>query len=332
MLTDGHPGGVVIGIVANGERTARGYGAVDSSGTTPTEETIFEIGSVTKTFTGLLLADAVERGHVRAEDSLRAFLPDSVALASTAAPITLAHLATHRSGLPRLPSNLTASALANPKDPYANYHTHDLYACLDGYRPPHPPDTAYAYSNLGMGLLDHALARRADTSYAALVRDRIAAPLGLPDTRIRLTPAQQARFAQGHDASGRPTPPWHFPTLAGAGALRSTASDLLTYLSAHLAASDTSSLGRALQRATALHGATDRPRTTLGYGWHRSTRNGQTVVWHNGGTGGFGSFVAFNQATRQGVVILAGAAIAADVTKAGFELMDRLRARTSAQP
>lgn len=339
-LADGQPGGAVIGLMATDTvhidgfpmtgHAVVGFGAVDASGAAPSAETLFEIGSVTKTFTGLLLADAIERGAVQATDPIQPYLPDSVDVPTHASgPITLAHLATHRSGLPRLPTNFSASALARPSDPYANYSVRDLYAFLDGYVPPHPPGAAYAYSNLGMGLLGHLLARRADTSFAALVQMRIAAPLGLADTRVTLMPDQQARFAQGHNESGAPTSPWRIPALGGAGALRSTAADMLTYLRAHLTAPDSTALGRALRRAMTPLADADLnaerfANTRIGYGWHVTPRGDATLIWHNGGTGGFSSFVGFNREAGVGVVILANASISSEVTAAGFTLMEAL--------
>jgi CubicO group peptidase (beta-lactamase class C family) len=207
----------------------------------------------------------------------------------------------------------------------------DLYAFLEEYQPSNPSDSAYAYSNLGMGLLGHALAQQADTSYAALVQQRIAEPLDLEDTRITLTEAQEDRFAQGYNPAGAPTPPWHIPVLAGAGALRSTAEDMLVYVRAHLTASDTTHLGQAMRRATmpiANADLGDNPGfsgTHIAYGWHITPRAEQAIVWHNGGTGGFSSFIGFNCATEQGVVVLTSmGGIASQVTSAGFTLLRRL--------
>ena len=349
-LTEGRPGGAVIGVLAADTvtlagrpvtgRAVFGFGAVDSSGITPTARTLFEIGSVTKTFTGLLLADAIEQGAAQPDDPTQAFLPDTLNVPTHASgPVTLEHLTTHRSGLPRLPSNLQASALANPQDPYANYSARDLHAFLDGYALSRAPGAAYAYSNLGAGLLGHLLARAADTSFAALVQARIARPLGLADTRVHLTAEQRARFAQGYDGAGRSTPPWHLPALGGAGALRSTASDMLTYAHVHLTASDRTALGRALQRAMTPIAEADLgverfAGTRIGYGWHVTPRSDATVTWHNGGTGGFSSFVGFSPEAGVGVVILANAgAMGAEVTSAGFALMEALLpAAPSAQP
>lgn len=336
-LVAGHPGGAVIGIVDDGQRTVAGFGAADTVGTRPTARTLFEIGSITKTFTGLLLAEAIERGAVQLSDPATRYLPDTLnGPMHERGPITLGQLVTHRSGLPRLPANL--QPIPDPTDPYAHYTVGDLYAFLDGYRPARPPDSAYAYSNLGMGLLGHVLARRADTSYAALVQQRIATPLGLADTRITLTADPQRRFARGYNPAGAPTPPWHLPALAGAGALRSTAADMLTYLRAHLAPPDTTRLGRARQRATTPVAPADLgdnaafAGTRIGYGWHVTPRDGQTITWHNGGTGGFSSFAGFNRATGHGVVVLVSTGgIARTATETGFTLLTRLARADAAE-
>lgn len=339
-LVADHPGAAVIGVVSESKidldgypatgQAVIGFGAVDAAGTPPTAQTLFEIGSVTKTFTGLLLAGAVERGTLQPDDPVARLLPDSLDLPSNEeGPITLEQLVTHCSGLPRIPSNLLPPA--HPADPYAHYTVQDLYAFLDGYQQSGSSDTSYAYSNLGMGLLGHALARQAGTSYSALVQQRIAEPLGLGDTRIDLTQAQQNRFAQGYNPAGAPTPPWQIPTLAGAGALRSTAADMMAYLRAHWTGADATALGRPMQRATtpmADAGLGDNAAfagTRVAYAWHVTPRNGRTIVWHNGGTGGFSSFVGFNRATRQGVVVLISVGGAGQqATSAGFTLLGRL--------
>ncbi len=329
-LLENHPGGAVIGLLRGDTTAVHAFGAVDSTGRRPTARTLFEMGSVTKTFTGLLLADAIERGEVERSTPVTTLLPDSVTVGTAdSTTVTLGHLATHRSGLPRLPSNLGATA--RPGDPYAAYGDSALYAFLDDYTLSRAPGAKYEYSNLGMGLLGQLLARRADTTYAALVRRRITGPLGLPDTRVHLSPERADRFAQGHDRMGRPTPPWHFGALAGAGALRSTAADLLSYLRAHgraLAVSpDTATtLHRAMRRATTVHAPTDRESTRIGLGWHQSTREGHAVLWHNGGTGGFRSVVALDRETGDGVVVLVSAALSSrTVLKTGRALLRALR-------
>ena len=329
-LVENQQGAAVVGLLREDTTAVHAFGAVDSTGRRPTARTLFEIGSVTKTFTGLLLADAIERGEVERSTPVTTLLPDSVTIGTAdSTTMTLEHLATHRSGLPRLPSNLGATA--HPGDPYTAYGDSVLYAFLDDYTLPRAPGTAYQYSNLGMGLLGHLLARRADTTYAALVRRRITGLLGLSETRIRLTHAQHSRFAQGHTRAGPPTSPWHFDALAGAVALRSTAADLLSYLRAHgraLAVSpDTATtLHRAMRRATTVHAPTDRESTRIGLGWHQSTREGHEVLWHNGGTGGFRSFVALDRGTGDGVVVLVSTALSSrTVLETGRVLLRALR-------
>ena len=333
-LVENHPGGAVIGLLRGDTTAVHAFGAVDSTGRSPTARTVFEIGSVTKTFTGLLLADAIERGEVELSTPVGALLPDSVTVGTAdSTTVTLGHLATHRSGLPRLPSNLGATA--RPGDPYAAYGDSALYAFLDDYtlsRAPGAKGAKYEYSNLGMGLLGRLLARRADTTYAALVRRRITGPLGLSDTRTRLTDAQRLRFAQGHTRAGASTSPWHFDVLAGAGALRATAADLLAYLRAHrhalaAASGPTLALQQAMRRALRPRGApTGRDSTRVGLAWHQSTRDGHEVFWHNGGTGGFRSVVALDRGTGDGVVVLVSAALSSQtVLETGRALLRALR-------
>jgi len=327
------PGGAVIGLLHDDGTSVHAYGAVDSTGTPPTARTLFEIGSITKTFTGLLLAERIERGRLRPTTPIRGLLPDSVrwsladSVQATGADstLTLVHLATHRAGLPRLPSNLNVNA--SPWDPYAAYGDSALYAFLDGYTLPRAPGATYEYSNLGMGLLGHLLARQADTTYAALVRQRIATPLGLSDTRIRPTANQEERFAQGYTRIGAPAPPWHFDALAGAGALRSTAADMLAYLRAHRralrAAPDTAStLERAMQRALSPRAQAGSNHSRIGLAWHQTTRDGHRIVWHTGGTGGFRSIIGLDRDTGRGAVVLVNTAVSSKaVLEAGLLLM-----------
>ena len=334
-LAEDQPGAVVLGLLHEDTTSVHAFGAIDSTGASPTAQTLFEIGSITKTFTGLLLAEQIERGQLRPSTPVAQLLPDSVALAraDSAGPatMTLAHLATHRSGLPRLPSNLRAVA-SSRLDPYAAYGDSALYAFLDDYPLPRAPGAKYEYSNLGMGLLGHLLVRRADTTYAALVRRRVTEPLGLSDTRIHLTDGQDGRFAQGYNRVGVPTPPWHFEALAGAGALRSTATDMLAYLRAHRTAlradADTAStLIRAMQRSLTPRAATDSESTRIGFAWHELRRDGDRILVHTGGTGGFRSFVGLDRATGRGAVVLVSTALSSTrVAGAGLRLIDALRA------
>jgi serine-type D-Ala-D-Ala carboxypeptidase/endopeptidase len=188
-------------------------------------DTVFEIGSITKVLTALILADMVERGEVAMTDPVAKYLPASVVVPEfQGKPITLLDLATYTSGLPNMPDNFVPkdqldhwAALPNP---FADYTVEKLYAFLSGYELKYPPGTHYEYANLGFGLLGHALARRAGKMYEALLMERICDPLGLRSTRITLTESMGSRLAQGHNGRLEPTPLWDFAALDGTGAVR----------------------------------------------------------------------------------------------------------------
>jgi CubicO group peptidase (beta-lactamase class C family) len=236
LLQSGIPVGFVVGIVEGGKSCIFGYGKLSrDADKTPEGNSVFEIGSVTKVFTGLLLADMVERKLVALEDPVQKFVPENVRVPQCdGRAITLLDLATHTSGLPRLPGNFALSAAKDPANPYADYSVDQLYEFLSQHSLSRKPGTQFEYSNLGVGLLGHALARGADTSYEKLLLERICAPLGMQDTRITLSEDQRSRLVQGHGPRGRPVANWDIPTLAGAGALRSTVNDMLIFLKANL--------------------------------------------------------------------------------------------------
>jgi serine-type D-Ala-D-Ala carboxypeptidase/endopeptidase len=233
--------------------------------------------------------------------------------------ITLEQLSTHRSGLPRLPDNLAPAA---PADPYADYDAPRLYAFLANHRLRRAPGDSAEYSNLGGGLLGHALTLRARApSWGALVEQRITGPLGMRETFVNAPPALRARVSAGHDASMDTVPAWHLDALAGAGALRSTASDMLTYLAAML---DTTQ--GPLARAAAL---VQKPRADfaagmrIGLGWLQMAAGPRAIWWHNGGTGGFRTIAAFDPARRVAVVVLSNSSVSVD--DIGLHLLDGTR-------
>ncbi|HLZ45079.1 MAG TPA: serine hydrolase [Gemmatimonadales bacterium] len=306
-----HGEGIVVGLIdAGGRRRIVALG-VDSNA-------VFEIGSITKTFTASILADMVSRGEVRLDDPVETYLPpgDSVRIPSrNGKKITLVDLATQSSGLPRLPSNMAPRDSSNP---YADYSVQQLYAFLSGYTLPRDIGSTYEYSNLGMGLLGHALARKAGMSYETLVTRRVLAPLGMNETAISLTPALRSRLAPGHDVDGNVVPNWDLPTLAGAGALRSTTRDMLTYLAANL--DTTTALERAMRDAHTPRREAGSPNMRIGLAWHILSRPGGSIVWHNGGTGGYRTFTGFDPARRIGVVVLSN--VNSSVDDLGFHLLD----------
>ena len=222
--------GIVVGVLEPGGRRVLSHGHPAKGDPRRVDgDTVFEIGSITKVFTALLLADAVERGEVALSDPVTRYLPASVKVPQRGRAITLGDLASHVSGLPRLPTNMAST---NPRNPYADYTVDQLYAFLSGYELPRDAGAQYEYSNLGGGLLGHVLALRAGMTYEALVEARITRPLGMTSTRITLSDDMRSRLASGYDAALQPADNWDLPTLAGAGALRSTVNDLLLFLSA----------------------------------------------------------------------------------------------------
>ena len=294
--------GIVVAVMEKGKPARIQTAGVSGFAGVPLDgNTVFEIGSITKAFTGALLADMVARGEVKLEDPVATYLPKSVRVPSrNGKQITLLDLATQSSGLPRLPSNLKPADFTNP---YADYSVTQLYEFLSGYTLPRDPGEKYEYSNLGVGLLGHALALRAGKSYEQILRERILDPLGMSDTRIALTPSMKQRMAQGFDAEGTPTRSWDLPTLAGAGALKSTANDMLKFLAANLD-STTTAVGRALASAKLPRHDADRPGNSIGLGWHIVDVYGTTATWHNGGTGGFRTFIGMDDARHRGVIVL----------------------------
>lgn len=319
LLADRVATGTVPGLVAgllDADGTRRIVVAGEAGNGRPLDGgTVFEIGSITKTFTGVLLAMMAARGEVALEDPVARYLPDSVTVPQRERAITLRDLATQSSGLPRMPDNFAPQDFGNP---YADYTVGRLYAFLAAHELRRAPGAAYEYSNLGMGLLGHALARRADTSYESLLIARVLGPLGMGDTRIALSGTMRQRLAPGHDQAGRVVPNWDLPTLAGAGALRSTAHDMLTWLAAHLAPPD-GVLGRAITTAQEPR-APGPGRHRVALGWHVRDAGDSAVVWHNGGTGGYHSFAALVPARGVAVVVLANSS--AGIDDIGWALLD----------
>ena len=280
---------LVLAVSFGGERTAVGVG--DVSGAAPDVNTLYEIGSITKVVTALALADAVGRNEVTLDTPVRDLLPDgAMAEQHESGPVRLRHLSTHTSGLPRIAMEMGFAPGFDMADPYALYDVEALYETLSTARAETAPGETVAYSNLAVGLLGHALAHQAGTTYADLVTTRVLGPLGMTDTFVEVPTELRDRLATPHDAAGAPTAPWTFTdATAGMGALRSTAADLLTLGEAALDADGP------LADAFAL---TLEPRVEVGngqkvgLGWFLQPAGGvegRTAAFHSGGTGGFRS-------------------------------------------
>jgi serine-type D-Ala-D-Ala carboxypeptidase/endopeptidase len=323
--------GIVVGIIDARGRRIVAYGASDRGDPRALDDkTIFEIGSMTKVFTSLLLSDMVQHGELRLDDPVAKYLPATVTMPQRGGKqITLIDLATHTSGLPRMPQNFTPK---NRENPYADYSVDQLYQFLSGYTLPRDIGSQYEYSNLGGGLLGQALSRRAGVDYETLVRQRITGPLGMRDTGIALSPDLRARLARGHTDTLQPAANWDLPTLAGAGALRSDAKDVLTFLGAELGYVDTPLKG-AMKAQIEVRRPTGSPNLKVALAWHILTpAGGDEIVWHNGGTGGYRTFMGFDAKTGVGVVVLTNAATQAGGDDIGFHILGGLPLSRPPQP
>jgi len=296
--------GVTIGVVEHGTRKVFSYGAVKP-------DSVFEIGSITKTFTGLALAQLVQQRKANLDEPIRALMPKNTVTAPAAgAEITLLDLSAQRSGLPRLPDNIKPADVANP---YADYDTKALYAFMTSHGVALPAKPEYGYSNLGVGLLGQLLADRAGVTFEALVKEQITAPLDMRDTMVKLTPALAMRFASGHHGEDNaPQGAWDFTALAGAGAIRSTATDMLAYLEAQLHPDRVKSKSAEAKTLPAALAASHEVRGDVGGGIHIALNwfrfDGSSRYWHNGGTGGYSSYATFDLEADYAVVVLCNCA------------------------
>ena len=312
--------GIVVGIVDAHGRRFVSYGSFSVKDPRPVgNDTVFEIGSTTKVFTSTILADMVQRGEVSLDDPVAKYLPADVKMPQRGGKqITLIDLATHTSGLPRMPSNFA------PKDnenPYADYTVANLFQFLSTYELKRDIGSQFEYSNMGVGLLGQALARRAGMDYEALVRARVTGPLKMENTRIALSPEMKSRLAQGHNEARQPTANWDLPTFAGAGALRSDARDMLTFIAAHLGYVE-SPLGPAMAAMTKVRRPAGNPQTEVALAWIVAKKEGREIYWHNGGTGGYRSFIGFDPKSRVGVVLLSNMSTRTGMDDIGMHLLD----------
>ncbi len=309
--------GVVIGVVDAAGTRYYSYGSTAMQGGRPVDEhSVYEIGSITKVFTALALAEMVRRGEVALDDPVQRFLPEGAVMPGQPdKPITLRLLSAQRSGLPRMPTNFAPRDSTNP---YADYTPELMLAFLGGYTLTRDPGARYEYSNLGVGLLGYALSRRANMTYEQLVTRLIFSPLGMRETMITLTPDARTRLAMGYSA-GRPATNWDLDALAGAGAIRSTAADMTRFLAAAMGLTRTT-LDSAFATTFVVQGDAGSPAMDIGLGWHIRKRAGLNIVWHNGGTGGYRTWAGFDPSRRVGVVVLTNSNRGAD--DIGFHMLD----------
>lgn len=316
-VDEGRATGIVLGVLeADGSRRVVAYGDPGPDARPLGAESVFEIGSISKVFTGILLAEMSARGEVSLEAPVQAYAHDGVTIPSrNGRQITLLDLTTHRSSLPRLPGNMAPS---DPTNPYADYTDEQMHDFLSAHELRRDIGSEYEYSNLAAGLLGHVLAARAGTDYETLVRDRILEPLGMDMSGITLSGEMEAWLAKGHFPTGDVATNWDLPTLAGAGALRSNANDMLTFLEANIGEPTTE-----LERAMRVSHDARQPAggvMDVGLGWHIRKVGDDRIVWHNGGTGGYRTFAGFDPDREVGVVVLTNSTEGAD--DIGFHLLN----------
>ena len=304
-----------IGVIDKNGAHYYNFGTKTINGAPVDEHTIYEIGSISKVFTAILLAQQVVNGKMKLDDPIKKYLPTEVKIPErNNKEITLGNLSDHTSGLPRMPTNFSP---ANPNNPYADYTVKQLFDFISGYELTRDIGAQYEYSNLAQGLLGTILARQAGSSYEALMIKNIAAPLAMNETRITFDDNMKKNLAMGH-SEGTQVENWDIPTLSGAGAIRSSTHDMLKFLAANMGLTKTS-LRKAMDLSHRMrHDKAGDMR--VGLGWHIAKGKNGDVIWHNGGTGGYRTFAGFVKETGVGVVVLTNSNAGAD--DIGFHLLN----------
>jgi CubicO group peptidase (beta-lactamase class C family) len=312
---------LVVGVIANGEEQVFTFGQCD--GKAPDKDSVFEIGSVTKAFTGILLAERVKAAVVKLDDPVQTHLPAGWTLPRRDdRDITLLHLATHTSGLPKQADGFLAFAIAEARNPYAKYDGAALTRGLPKTRIEYPIGSRHDYSNVGVGLLGHALANASKaTGYEAVLTAQVLRPLGMADTAVRLNDSMRKRLVPGHDAQGKPQDNWDFACIEACGALRSTAADMLKFVQANL--EPAGPLKDALAMSHQPWRVVVPGEEEIGLCWVRfPAKKAPPAIWHNGQTGGYHSFCGFVPG-KGGVVALLNVATM-KVDDLGFAVLKHL--------
>ncbi len=295
---------VSIGVIHRDRTWIGHFGKLsDEQPSPPNGRSIYEIGSVSKVFTGLLLANAVQSGQLKLDQPIASLMKElRETNQQVGQSITLLHLATHNSGLPRMPDNWNPADINNP---YADYRREQLTAFMANVKPANKPNEATLYSNVGFGLLGDLLSAKSGTSYEQVLKQTVSGPLHMRDTTITLDEGQRRRVAPPHNLALQRENMWEFDALVGAGGIRSTVPDMLKFIKANLQPPDTE-LGKAIDLAWQQHVAPRGGQFAMGLGWHIA-RDGSTR-WHNGQTGGYHSAVFISRPLKSGVVVLSNTA------------------------
>ena len=316
FLEDSHAHALSIGIIKNGKTEFYNYGTLTAEDSSkPTQQNIYEIGSITKTFTASLLVQMAEEGLVKLDDPISKYLPKGVCDLEGDKVITLQDLSSHYSGLPRLASNFFPT-VKDPSNPYINYNKDHLYEYLKTFKGVAREKRNVDYSNLGVELLGHILGLVNNQTLEEMYQERIFKPLEMNNTTITFNENHLALLAKGHNEMGLITSNWDFPHFGGAGAIRSTTEDMLKYIQVQFT-SETYATTHATRFP--MGGG-----TKIGLGWITtpSQNTGEKVVWHNGGTGGYRSFTGFIKNQNLGVIVLNNTPLSVD--EIGFLVLEHL--------
>jgi D-alanyl-D-alanine-carboxypeptidase/D-alanyl-D-alanine-endopeptidase len=335
FIDENHVIGMTVAAVADGEETLFGVGRRDLQSQSPPDgETIYEIGSISKTFTGILLAHEIENGRAGLDDPVNDHLPRGITLPQFGdASIKLRHLTTHSSGFPRRADNFTDMGsfidFVFGWDPYWDYTEDEFWEAVNEVELRSKPGERVKYSNFGTALLGTLMARHRHDSYESMVRSTICDPLGLSDTCVQLSENQRARLACGYRSVANIGPitlalgsqPWQVPDyLAGEGGMHSSCNDMLKYLKCNMGLMDHAVADSMSHSHKKLRDWFND--YSLGMNWILEGRNGHDIIWHNGRTSGFRCFIGFTNNRRFGVVILANSQ--ADVDALGKNILDSM--------
>ncbi len=333
LFTRAQSVGCIVGVIKDDSSYILGYGKTHKIfGSCPNNRTLFEMGSITKTFTCMLLARMVNNGIVNLNDPLQLFVPPQISVPSlNGQEITLAHLATHTSGLPELPDEIKTFPSYCPLNPWRNYQSTHLYSFLSSYNLCSVPGETYNYSTFGIALLAHALVNKAGLDLETLLKAEITGPLNMEDTCITIPTSQKQRMAQGYCSLidignipifSLPAPPIEFGALAGSGDLKTTIEDMLRYMNAVMSDKDTQ-IQRDMKLCTRnLFKISENDYVGLGWHVHITPDNQDQMIWHNGQTFGFSSFAGFLPEDQIAVVILNNTDIPVDLE--GIQILEQL--------
>lgn len=311
-VDNGYAPSIAVGVIDSNGVHFYNYGKNKiENGKNVDQETIYEIGSVSKVFTSLLLAEMIVEGKMKLDDPIEDYLPNVKVPDYQGVKITFRHLATHNSGLSRLPDNLDLGE--DPSNPYAHYDEKMLLDFLEKYKLLSEPGTKHEYSNLGAGLLGYILTKQSGMTLEELFYEKVGKRIFADNTKITLTEEQKEKLALGH-SGGDVVPNWDFQdALAGGGAFKSTVNEMLSFLFLQLNLNENERTN-AIELTQELQADVDQK---MGLGWHFYKEN---IRWHNGGTGGYRSFCGIDLEKNRGVVVLSNSSYSVD--DLGLHLLD----------